>query len=180
MSCFGRDGCVIGRLEAGDVEAAVDEGDFAGDAAGQVAGEEEGGVADFEGVDVAVEWGALFDGGEDGGEVADAAGGEGFDGAGGDGIDANLFGAEVGGEVANGGFKCSFRYSHDVVVREYFVGAVVGEGEDGAAFGHEGLGGAGEGDEGVGADVVGDAEVFAGGVEDAVFDVGGEADGGGR
>ena len=34
-------------LEAGDVEAAVDEGDFAGDAAGEIAGEEEGGVADL-------------------------------------------------------------------------------------------------------------------------------------
>ena len=79
-------------LQAGDVVAAVYEGDFAGDAAGEVAGEEEGGAAYFELVYVAVEGGALFDGGEDFGEVADAAGGEGFDGAGGDGVDADVLG----------------------------------------------------------------------------------------
>jgi len=49
VSCVGRDdsGVIWGKLEAGDVEAAVDEGDFSGDAAGEVAGEEEGGVADL-------------------------------------------------------------------------------------------------------------------------------------
>ena len=59
------------------------------------------------------------------------------------------------------------------------VGAVVGEGEDGAAFGHERSGGAGDGDEGVDADVVGDAEVIAGGEQEVVLDGvgGGEGDG---
>ena len=71
-------------LDAGDVEAAVYEGDFAGDAAGEGAGEEEGGFAYFHGVYVAVEGAALFYGFEDSGEIADAAGGEGFDGTGAD------------------------------------------------------------------------------------------------
>jgi hypothetical protein len=163
--------------EAGDVIAAVDKGDFAGDAAGQVAGEEEGGVADLESVDVAMERAAFFDGVEDLAEVADASGGEGFDWACGDGVDANFFCAEVGGEVADGGFQSGFCDAHDVVVGEDLFSAVVGEGEDGAALGHEWLCAAGEGDEGVDADVVGDAEVVALGVEDVVLDVGSEADG---
>ena len=73
---------VVG-LDAGDVEAAVDEGDLSGDGAGEGGAEEEGGVADFGLLDVAVEGGAFGDGVEDAAEVADAAGGEGFDGAGG-------------------------------------------------------------------------------------------------
>ena len=88
-----------------------------------------------------------------------------------------FFAAEIGGEIADGSFERGFGDAHDVVVGKDLLGAVVGEGEDGAAFGHERLGGAGEGDEGVDADVVGDAEVFAGGVEDSVLDVWGEADG---
>ena len=83
--------------------------------------EEEGGVADFGLVDVAVERGALFDGGEDLGEVADAAGGEGFDGAGGDGVDADVLWAERGGEVADGGFERGLGDTHDVVVGEDLV-----------------------------------------------------------
>jgi hypothetical protein len=165
-------------LEPGDVEAAVYEGDFAGDAAGEVAREEDGGVAYFELVDVAVEGGALFDGFEDFGEVANAAGGEGLDGAGGDGVDADVFAAERGGEVADGGFECGFGDTHDVVVGEDLGGAVVGEGEDTAAFSHERYGGSADGDKRVDTDVVGDAEVFTGGEEEVVFDGvgGGEGD----
>ena len=117
-----------------------------------------------------MERGALFDGFEDLGEVADAAGGEGFDGAGGDGVDADVLAAERGSEVADGGFEGGFGDAHDVVVGEDLGGAVVGEGEDGAAFGHERDGGAADGDERVDADVMGDAEVVAGGEEEVVFD----------
>ena len=125
-----------------------------------------------------MEWGALFDGGKDGGEVADASGGEGFEGAGGDGVDADFFRAEVGGEIANGGFESRFSYSHDVVVGEHLFCAVVSESEDGAAFGHERLCGASERNEGVDADVVGHAEVFAGSSQDIVyFHIGRESDG---
>src|ERR1700733_9726622 len=106
----------IMALETGGVVAAVYEGDFAGDSAGEVAGEEEGGVADFELIYVAVERGTLLDCGEDAGEVADAAGGEGLDGASGDGVDADLLRAEVGGEVADDGLKRGLGGAHDVVV----------------------------------------------------------------
>ncbi len=166
-------------LEAGDVVAAVDEGDFAGDAGGEGAGEEEGGVADLGLLDVAAEWGAIGGGFEHGLEVADAAGGEGFDGTGGDGVDADAAGAEGGGEVADGGLESGFSDAHDVVVGEGFGGAVVGEGEDGGALGHEGGGAAGEGDERVDADVVGDVEVFAGGEEEVVVHGGGGGEGDG-
>ena len=91
--------------DPGDVEAAVDEGDFAGDGRGERGAEEDGGAADLFLLDVAVERGAVGDGVEDGGEVADAAGGEGVDGAGGDGVDADFLRAELGGEVADGGFE---------------------------------------------------------------------------
>jgi hypothetical protein len=47
------------KLYAGDVEAAVDEGDLAGDAAGQGRAEEERGVADLDLLDVAMQRGAL-------------------------------------------------------------------------------------------------------------------------
>ena len=157
-------------LEAGDVVAAVYEGYFAGDGGGEGGAEEDGGVAYLELVYVAVEWSALFYGGEDFGEVSDAAGGEGLDGAGGDGVDADVFGAEGDGEVADSSFKCCFRYSHYVIVGKGFSGPVVSEGEDGAAVGHERGCAAGEGDEGVGADVVGDAEVVAGGEDEVVLD----------
>ena len=141
--------------------------------------EEEGGVADLGLFDVAVQRGARGDGGEDLGEVADAAGGEGFDGAGGDGVDADVFGAEGDGEVADGGFERGLGDAHDVVVGEDFFRAVVGQGQHGSAFGHEGRGAAGECDEGVDADIVGDAEVLARGEQEIFFEgVGGsKADG---
>ncbi len=82
-----------------------------------------------------------------------------------------FFRAERGGEVADGGFERGLGDAHDVVVGEDLGGAVVGEGHDGAAFGHERGGGAGDGDERVDADVVGDAEAFAAGVEEVVLDV---------
>ena len=89
-----------------------------------------------------------------------------------------FFGPSVSGEVAYGGFERGLGDAHDVVVGEDLFGAVVGEGEDGTAFGHERGGGAGDGDERVDADVVGDAEVLAGGQQEVVFEcVGGEADG---
>ena len=62
----------------GDVEPAVDEGDLAGDAAGEGRAEEEGGVADFDLLDIAVQRSACGDGGQDLAEVPDAAGGEEF------------------------------------------------------------------------------------------------------
>ncbi len=47
--------CVCKKAsDAGDVEAAIDEGDLAGDAAGQRAGQEQSRVADFILLDVAV------------------------------------------------------------------------------------------------------------------------------
>src|SRR5665213_1102446 len=106
-----------------------------------------------------MEWSAFGDGVENLSEVADTAGGEGLDGAGGDGVDANVFGAEGGGEVAHCGLKRGLGHAHDVVVGEDFLRAVVGEGEDGAAFGHQWRGGAGDRDPPVDADVVRDAEV---------------------
>ena len=126
-------------LEAGGVEAAVYKGDFAGDAAGKVAREEHGCVAHFELIYVAVERGALFDCGKDAGEVADPASGQSLDGACGDGVDSDLLRAEVGGEVADRGFETGFGYAHDVVVGKDLLGAVVGESENRATFGHEGL-----------------------------------------
>ena len=52
-----------------------------------------------------------------------------------------------------------------------FLGSVVAEGHDAAAFGHERHGGAGDGDERVDADVVGDAEAFAAGVDELAAQV---------
>src|SRR5581483_1143242 len=164
-------------LDACGVEAAVDEGDFAGNGAGERGAEEESGGADLFLLDVAVERSAVGDGVEDGGEVTDAAGGEGVDGAGGDGVDPDFFRAELVSKITHGGLEAGFADAHDVVVGEDLFGAVVGEGEDGGAFGHERGGDAGDRDERVDADVVGDGEVVAGGGEDRVLDVGGEADG---
>ena len=76
-------------------------------------------------------------------------------------MDADIFGAERGGEVADGGLERGLGDAHHVVVGKDFFCAVVSEGEQGAAFGHERGGGAGERDEGIDRDVVGDAEVFA-------------------
>ncbi len=170
-------GAELQKLEAGCVIATIDECDFAGDAAGEGAREEERGVADFELVDVAVKGSSLLNGGEDAGKVADAASGESLDGASGDGVDADVLRAEIRGEVADDGLEGSFRRAHDVVVREDLVGAIVGEGEDRAALGHERLGGAGERNQRIGADIEGDAEVFTGGLDDSVLDVWGEANG---
>ncbi len=90
-----------------------------------------------------------------------------------------FFAAEGGGEVADGGFEGGFGDAHHVVIREDFGGAVVGEGEDGAAFGHQRDSGAADGDQRVDADVVGDAEVVAGGEEEIVFDCVGRGEGDG-
>ncbi len=124
-----------------------------------------------------MEGGTLFYGVEDLREVADAAGGEGFDGTGGDGVDSDVLGSERGGEVADGGFERGLGYAHDVVVGEDLGRAVVGEGDDGTALGHEGSGRAGDGDERVDADVVGDAEAFAAGEEEVVLDLVGGGEG---
>src|SRR5260370_5707174 len=121
--------------------------------------------------------GGLGDGVEDLAEVAYAAGGEGLDGAGGDGVDADVFGSERDGEVADGGLERGLGYAHDVVVGEGLGGAVVGEGEDGAAFGHERDGGAADGDQRVDADVVSDAEALAAGDEEVVLDLVGGGEG---
>ena len=164
-------------LDACGVEAAIDEGDFAGYAGGESAREEKSGVSDFPLLDVAVKGGSFSDAVEDGIEVADAAGGEGLDGTGGDSIDADLFGAEFEGEITDEGFKRGFSNTHDVVVGEDLFGAVIGESEKRTALGHKRKGGAGYRDERVDADVVSYSEIPTGGFEDGVFDVGSEADG---
>jgi len=94
-------------------------------------------------------------------ECADAAGGEGLDGTGGDGVDADVFGAEVPGEIADGGFKRGLGHAHDVVVGDDLLRAEVSEGDDAAAFGHEGSGGAGNGEHFV--------DVFKAGCADAAL-----------
>ena len=100
------------------------------------------------------------------GERADAAGGEGLYGAGGDGVDADVSGAEVPGQVADGGFQSGLGDGHHVVIGDDLLGGVVGHGHDAAAVGHQRRGAAADGDEGVNADVVGDAEAFAGSVDE--------------
>ena len=106
-------------------------------------------------------------------EVADAAGGEGLDGAGGDGVDADVFGAEVPGEIADRGFEAGLGHGHHVVVGDNFFSGVVAEGHDAAALGHERGGGAADGDERIDADVEGDAEAFAAGVDELAAQLGG-------
>src|ERR1700721_585407 len=69
--------------------------------------------------------------------AGEAPGGAGGGGGGGGGVDTDLFCAEVGGKVADGGFERGLCDAHDVVVWEDLFCAVVGEGEDGAALGHE-------------------------------------------
>ncbi len=76
-----------------------------------------------------------------------------------------FFGAKIVGQIAGAGFQRGLGHAHDVVVRHDFLRAVVGHGDNAAAFGHERRGFAGQGDQGIGADVVRDAEGFAGGVE---------------
>ena len=125
------------NLKAHDVEAAVDVDGFAGDGGGEWAGEEECCSADFGLIDVAVERGALDLCVAHGAEIADAAGGQRVDGASGDGVDADVFGTELVGEIADGGFERCFGEGHDVVVRDDALRGEVGESEDGAAFCHE-------------------------------------------
>src|SRR5208337_1190992 len=125
------------RSEAHDVITAIDVHDFAGDGAGEVAGQKQGCSADFNLVHVAVERGAVGVGFEHVSEIADAAGGESFNGAGGDGVDANVSGAEVPGEIADGGFEGGLGHGHDIVVGDDLFSGIEAEGQDAAAFGHQ-------------------------------------------
>ena len=79
--------------------------------------------------------------------------------------------AHVVGEVTNAGFERGFGDAHDVVIGDDFFGAVVGEGDDGAAVFHEGSARFGDRDQAVGADVERDAEAFARGFDETAIEI---------
>src|SRR5690606_33376691 len=80
---------------ADDVVAAVDVGDFTGDARGEVRAQERGGIADVLDGDRAPDRGVGLDVAEDLAETADAGRGQGLDRAGGNRVDAGALRAEV-------------------------------------------------------------------------------------
>jgi ATP phosphoribosyltransferase len=45
-------------------------------------------------------------------------------------VDANAIGTEVGGQVTNGGLECCLGDTHDVVILDDLLGAVIGERDD--------------------------------------------------
>src|SRR5581483_7622584 len=112
--------------EAHDIVAAVHVDDFSGDAGAHVGGEEDGGAGDLVDFHVSLERGALGVRLQHVHEAGDAARGQGFHRAGGDGVDAYVVLAEIGGEIADGGFQRGLGHAHDVVARDDFFGAVVG------------------------------------------------------
>src|SRR5690606_12455466 len=95
-------------VEAGhadDAVAAIDVGDFSGDARGQVRAQERGGVADVLDGDGAADRGIGLDVAEDLAEAADAGRGQGLDRAGRDRVDADAFRTEVQRQVAHAGLE---------------------------------------------------------------------------
>ena len=61
-------------------------------------------------------------------ELGDAGGGAGGKRPRGNRVAADALGAELGGDLADGGFQRGLGDSHDVVVLHHLLGAVVGHG----------------------------------------------------
>src|ERR1700735_1592840 len=80
---------------ADNVVAAIDMGDFAGDARGEIGTQESADIADFIDSDAAAQWRILIDVIEHPAKVCDAGGGQSLDRAGRDSIDAGALRAEV-------------------------------------------------------------------------------------
>jgi len=87
--------------------------------------------------------------------------------------------AQILGQIFDRGFECGLGDAHDVVMWHDLLGAVVGEGEHGAALGHHFFGALCDGGERVDRDVHGHHEVFAAGIDvtAAQFGLVGKADG---
>ncbi len=126
--------------------------DLAGDAARHVGNEEHGGLADLLDRHGAAQRRVVLVPAQDVAEIADAGGGERLDRTGRDRVDANLRGAEIGGEILHARLQRSLRHAHDVVMRHPLLGAVIGQRQHGAAIGHQLLGALGDGGEGVAGD----------------------------
>src|ERR1043165_2943436 len=83
-----------------------------------------------------------------------------------DRMHADALGAELGRDVANGGFERRFGDAHDVVVLHHHLAAVIGHGEQRAAFAHQRLRQVRHADEGPARDVHGGEKPFLRHVDD--------------
>src|SRR5579863_2681126 len=123
--------------EAHDVVTAVHVGDLTRDGAGKIACEEKREAAYFQLIDVAVERGSVGVGFHHHAQVAYAARGQRLDRTSRNAVDADVFRAEIPGEVANGGFQSGLGNGHHVVVGNDLLRCVIAEGHDAAAVGHQ-------------------------------------------
>lgn len=157
--------------EASDAQvmvATVGEEDFAGYRRAEVGGQIDGRLAHVFGGDVALERRMFFDVAEDFPEVGNAGSGKGLDGTGADGVDADILGAEVNGKVTHRSFQRGLGHTHDVVVGDDLLGAVVCHGQDGAAGCHQRFKGMTEGSQRIGGDVESHVEAVAGCLDEAM------------
>src|SRR5271165_3448611 len=152
-----------------NVVAAVNVYRLSRDAAAAVAGQKDRRRGYFVDIDVALQGGLFGLGLHHFAQAADATRSQGLHRSGGDGVDANVVLAEIVGEVADAGFQRGLGHSHHVVLGDNFLGAVVGQGDNAAAAGHERGRGAGERNQRVGAGIEGNAEGFTAGLGEVVL-----------
>ena len=88
-----------------------------------------------------------------------------------DGVDADLLGAEIGGEIANRHLQRRLGDAHDVVVRNPFLAAVVGQRQQRAAVRHHLLGALSDGHERIAGDQHRLAEIVRRGVDVAAIEL---------
>jgi hypothetical protein len=104
-------------------EAAVDVGDFAGDAGRQIGQQEGGGVAHFFDGDVAAQRRVRGGKAQQLAEVLDARGGQGLDRAGRDAVGAHALLPSDFRQVAHAGFQRCLGQAHGVVVGQWRASA---------------------------------------------------------
>src|SRR5690606_20161172 len=147
-----------------DVIAAVDVKDFAGNAAPELAEQVECGAADLLDRDVALQGSIELVPAQNVAEVADTGSGQRAHRPSRDRIDADAVGPEVGGEIAHARLERRLGDAHDIIVRHYALGAVIGEGEKAPALGHQLRGTAADIRERIAGDAHRPQKVLAGGV----------------
>ena len=138
---------------------------FAGNARREVGQEIQPRTADIVDRDVAAHGCVEFVPLQDVAEIADPAGRQCLDRPGADRVDANAFGAEIIGEILHARFQRRLGHAHDIVMRDDFFRAVIGQRQDAATRRHQRPRTLGGGDQRIGRDVHRHQEVFEAGVD---------------
>ncbi len=161
----------VGMFHADDVIPGVDMMHFAGHHPRHVGEQVRACLTDIFDGHVAAQRRVLLVPFKDVAEVADAGSGQCLDRPRREGVDADILGAEVGGEVAHARLQRGLGDAHDVVMRYPLLRPVIGEREQRAAVRHHRLGALGDRRERIAADQHRLGEIIRRGVDIAAVEL---------